>query len=106
MIETYFTLKALQFIPNLGTFEQTIFNMGKNTSILLGEYFETFVSNEIATGKYSSVSEVVRTALRLLEVEEQKSKKLRDELEIGENSPAITDFNPKKHLAELHKKHL
>lgn len=80
--------------------------MGKNTSILLGEYFDTFVSNEIATGKYNSVSEVIRTALRLLEFEEQKSKKLLEELEIGENSPMVENFNPIKHLQDSHKKHL
>lgn len=80
--------------------------MGKNTSILLGEYFDTFISNEIATGKYNSVSEVIRTALRLLEFEEQKSKKLLEELEIGENSPMVENFNPTKYLQDLHKKHL
>ncbi|WP_353088986.1 type II toxin-antitoxin system ParD family antitoxin [Flavobacterium sp.] len=78
--------------------------MAKNTSILLGDYFENFVNEEIASGRYSSVSEVVRSALRLLEVEEQKIKKLRSEIELGEASEMITDFDPEAHLAKLQKK--
>jgi antitoxin ParD1/3/4 len=58
--------------------------MGKNTSILLGDYFESYVNEKITSGKYSSVSEVIRTALRLLESEENKSKILINELKVGE----------------------
>ena len=50
--------------------------MARNTSILLGDYFENFINDQIATGKYSSVSEVVRTALRVFEQEELKTKSL------------------------------
>ena len=49
--------------------------MARNTSILLGDHFEEFILSEIASGKYSSASEVIRTALRLLEQEEEKKKK-------------------------------
>ena len=80
--------------------------MAKNTSILLGDHFENFISDEISSGRFSSVSEVVRTALRLLELEEQKMKKFREEIEIGEKSGMVSNFNPETHLANLHKKHL
>ena len=80
--------------------------MGRNTSISLGEHFENFINSEVSSGKYSSASEVVRSALRLLESEEQKLKELRNALMEGENSGMVEDFNPEKHLAELHKKHL
>ena len=40
--------------------------MARNTSILIGEYYENFINGQIATGKYNSVSEVGRTALRHL----------------------------------------
>ena len=36
--------------------------MAKNTSILLGDYFDNFINSQIKTGKYSSASEVVTLA--------------------------------------------
>ena len=80
--------------------------MGKNTSISLGDHFESFIKKEISTGRYSSVSEVVRTALRLLETEENKIKALRAAIEEGERSGLVEDFDPKAHLEVLHRKHL
>ena len=80
--------------------------MAKNTSILLGDHFNTFINEEVTSGRYSSASEVVRSALRLLEIEEKKVKWLRNELEIGEKSGFVKNYNPKKHLEELKKKHL
>jgi len=47
--------------------------MAKNTSILFGEHFKKFIHREVSSGKYASASEVVRTALRMLESEEKKS---------------------------------
>ena len=80
--------------------------MAKNTSILLGNHFENFINDEIASGRFNSVSEVIRTALRLLELEEQKIKQLRKEIEIGEKSGMVSNFDSEAHLASLHKKHL
>ena len=80
--------------------------MGKNTSISLGDHFERFIQKEISTGRYSSASEVVRTALRLLETEENKIKALRAAIEEGERSGLVEDFDPKAHLEALQRKHL
>lgn len=80
--------------------------MGRNTSISLGSHFENFINSSIASGKYSSASEVVRSALRLLELEEQKLKELRDALIEGENSPMVENFNAEQHLEDLHRKYL
>ena len=80
--------------------------MGKNTSILLGSHFEKFINNVISSGRYSSASEVIRTALRLLETEEQKVMELRKALDLGESSNFVDDFDPNKNLNDLHKKHL
>lgn len=80
--------------------------MGRNTSISLGSHFESFIHSEVNSGRYSSVSEVVRSALRLLESEEKKIKELRAALVEGEKSGMVENFDPKAHLAELHKKHL
>ena len=79
--------------------------MGKNTSISLGDYFENFINSEINSGRYGSVSEVIRTALRLLENEERKLNELRNALIAGEQSGFVEDFDPKEHLKALHQKH-
>jgi antitoxin ParD1/3/4 len=79
--------------------------MGKNTSISLGDHFEQFINNEISSGRYSSVSEVIRTALRLLEKEEKKLNELRTALIEGEESGWVDDFKPKDHLKALHRRH-
>lgn len=79
--------------------------MGKNTSISLGDHFENFINSEIKSGRYSSVSEVIRTALRLLESEERKLNDLRTALIVGEQSGFVEDFDPNEHLKALHKKH-
>lgn len=36
-------------------------------NIYLGEHFDTFVREQVATGRYANASEVVRDALRVLE---------------------------------------
>lgn len=80
--------------------------MAKNTSILLGEHFEKFIVKEVSSGKYSSASEVVRTALRMLESEEEKKSAIIKALTKGEKSKRVENFDPKAHLAKLHKKYL
>lgn len=80
--------------------------MAKNTSILLGEYFEEFIQRQVSSGKFSSASEVVRTALRLLEEQESKKKTLVNELKKGEKSGFVKNFDWDKFQKELHAKHL
>lgn len=80
--------------------------MGKNTSILLGDYFEKYVNEQITSGRYSSVSEVIRSALRLLESEENKSKTLVNELKLGEKSGMVKSFDRNENLKNLHAKHI
>lgn len=78
--------------------------MARNTSILLGSHFEDFIKSEVDSGKYGSASEVVRTALRLLELEELKNKSLVQALEEGEKSGFVKGFDRKAHLKKLHTK--
>ncbi len=80
--------------------------MAKNTSILLGDYFDNFINHQIKSGKYSSVSEVVRTALRMFEYEESKKSELIKELKKGEESGFIKDFDRTSFLENLHQKYL
>ncbi len=80
--------------------------MSKNTSISLGDHFESFISKKVGTGRYHSASEVIREGLRLMEQEEKKIEALRSALEIGENSDIAKDFNAKNHLKSIHAKNL
>lgn len=80
--------------------------MARNTSVLLGEHFESLINKEVSSGRYSSASEVVRDALRLFELENEKIKHLRKALEKGEKSGIRKNFNPQKHLESLHKKYV
>ncbi|MCB0806832.1 MAG: type II toxin-antitoxin system ParD family antitoxin [Bacteroidales bacterium] len=80
--------------------------MAKNTSILLGNYFENFIKEKIKSGQFSSASEVVRAALRMFEHEETKKDELIKELKKGEKSGFITDFDRNKFLKNIHEKHM
>lgn len=80
--------------------------MAKNTSILLGDYFDSFISKQIQSGKYSSASEVIRAALRIFEDEESKKLQLIKELKKGEKSGFVKNFNRHNFLKQLHKQHL
>jgi antitoxin ParD1/3/4 len=80
--------------------------MAHNTSILLGEHFEGFISAKVSSGRYNSASEVIRTALRLLEAEESKEKNLHKALRQGEKSGIDKNFDPKANLKKLHGKFL
>lgn len=50
----------------------------------LGEHGETFINNEVSSGRYGSASEVVRDALRNLEEHKSKLDALRAHLQEGE----------------------
>lgn len=67
--------------------------MGKNTSFSLDEHYSAFIEEEVASGRYRSASEVVRTALRLLEDRETSLRALRQALIAGENSGESTPFD-------------
>lgn len=78
--------------------------MAKNTSILLGDYFDGFINQQIKSGKYSSASEVVRAALRMFEHEETKKTELIKELKKGEKSGFSTNFHRETFKQNLHQK--
>jgi len=79
--------------------------MPKNTSILLGDYFDNFINSQVKTGRFSSASEVIRAALRMFEQEETKKEELLKELKKGEKSGFVKDFNRESFLTKLHKKY-
>jgi len=75
--------------------------MGRNTSVSLGNYFETFVDNSVSEGRYKNASEVIRAGLRLLEEEENKIIALKKAINEGIESGFAENFNPEKHLESL-----
>ncbi|MFT3911503.1 MAG: type II toxin-antitoxin system ParD family antitoxin [Ferruginibacter sp.] len=75
--------------------------MGRNTSVALGDYFESFVDKKVSTGRFKNASEVIRAGLRLLEEEESKVIALRKAIDEGINSGVVKNFDPKKHLEKL-----
>ena len=77
--------------------------MGKNTSIALGEHFEGFINEQIRSGRYSSVSEVIRASLRLLEEHERRVTLVRRALIDGEQSgdAGALDLNAIRTKAKL-----
>lgn len=79
--------------------------MSKNTSILLGDHFEAFVARQVKSGKFTSVSEVIRAALRLFEVEETKKERLIKELKKGEQSGFLPDFDRDAFMTGMRRKH-
>ncbi len=79
--------------------------MAKNTSILLGNYFENFIATQVQSGKFSSASEVVRAAMRLFEEEEKLKTELISELKKGEKSGLVEMFDRKEFVKFLHNKY-
>lgn len=60
--------------------------MAKNTSVTLGDHFDGFVAEQVQSGRYGSVSEVIRAGLRKLEDDEQKLATLRTLIAEGKES--------------------
>lgn len=57
------------------------------TSVALSPHFESFVKQQVSSGRFNNVSEVVRAGLRLLEDQEQlkalKLQELRASIDAG-----------------------
>ena len=71
------------------------------TSLSLGEHWEMFIRNEVASGRYGSASEVVRDALRSLEIRKTKLDALRAHLAEGEAQAARGEFVEGYSLSKL-----
>lgn len=57
--------------------------MARTTSFTLGKDLEEFVTEKVASGAYSSASEVLREALRRMAEEERKEQELLAALDAG-----------------------
>ena len=75
-----------------------------NTSISLGQHWETFIRKEVASGRYGSVSEVVRDGLRALEERSSRLEALRAHLAEGAAQAGrgeFVDYSLEGLIAEL-----
>ena len=64
--------------------------MSRTTSVTIGKSLDGFVGKMIRSGRYGSTSEVMRSALRLLEREENQLNLLRRAVDEGEDSGVCT----------------
>jgi antitoxin ParD1/3/4 len=60
--------------------------MPRTTSVTIGAQLDEFVGKLIQSGRYGSASEVMRSALRLLERQENEDVALRSAIEEGERT--------------------
>jgi antitoxin ParD1/3/4 len=75
------------------------------TSLSLGDHWDVFIKNQVASGRYGSASEVVQDALRHMEEYDNKLTVLRSHLAEGEAQATkgefINDYSVDRLLTEL-----
>ena len=76
-------------------------NMARTVTVSLGPHYEEFIRQSIAGGRYNNASEVIRSALRLLEEDEARLAAIRAALIEGEKSGIIEDFDPQEFMKRL-----
>ncbi len=76
--------------------------MPRNTSVTIGNHFETFIAERIDEGRFCSASEVVRAGLRLLEEQEARVEQLRAALIEGEES-GFVEYSLQEFMDSLEK---
>jgi antitoxin ParD1/3/4 len=74
--------------------------MGKNTSVVIGEAQEAFVRSQIAKGRFATASEMVREGLGLLEERETKLEHLRRLIADGEASGDYQEIRIEDYFVE------
>ncbi len=79
--------------------------MKKNTSIILGNHFEEFVKQEVSSGRYASVSEVIRNGLRKLEEEKHYRSLIEEALIVGEQSGSYEPFDNEEFKKRMREKY-
>ena len=78
--------------------------MPRTTSLTIGTQLEDFIGKLIESGRYGTTSEVVRSALRLLERQENQTAALRSAVEAGELS-GESDLSLRDIAARVKQKH-
>jgi antitoxin ParD1/3/4 len=79
------------------------------SSFTLGEHYESFIKDLVASGRYASASEVMRDSLRLMEerehVREAKLQALRASIQEGLDSGPSQPLDMKKIRTKAQKQH-
>lgn len=78
--------------------------MSRTTSVTIGPQLDEFVGKLIESGRYGSTSEVLRSALRLLERQENQMAALRTALEAGERS-GVSELSLHDIASQVKQKH-
>jgi antitoxin ParD1/3/4 len=73
--------------------------MSEDATFHLETYFQAFIEEMVASGRFSSPSQVVQAGLRLLEQRESQADALAAALQEGEDSGLAEDFDFDKFLA-------
>ncbi|MFT5116363.1 MAG: antitoxin ParD1/3/4 [Parasphingorhabdus sp.] len=55
----------------------------KNTTIILGDHFRSYVTKKVRSGRYSNTSEVIRDGLRRMEEDDEKQEALKKRIALG-----------------------
>jgi antitoxin ParD1/3/4 len=73
--------------------------MSKDATFHLETFFLAFIEEMVASGRYSSPSQVVQAGLRVLEQRESHADALATALQEGEDSGWVEDFDFDEFLA-------
>jgi len=73
----------------------------KNTSITLGEHFDQYIAEQLASGRYRTASELIRESLRLHEERDVKIAAMRAAIEEGVASGLYENFSFEELRREL-----
>ncbi len=88
----------------INTVKGGVLPMARTTSVTIGAPLDDFVGKLIESGRYGSTSEIVRSALRLLERQENQLAALKQAVEAGEQS-GESDFSLRDIAARVKQQH-
>jgi antitoxin ParD1/3/4 len=79
--------------------------MAKNTSISLSDHFIKYAAQQVGSGRFGSISEVVRDGLRLHEERQARIDALDAAIEEGLNSGPARPFDADDFMRRMRAKH-
>ena len=78
--------------------------MAKNTSIILGAFYDDIIKEELSKGKYATASEIIREGLRLVYERNLKISSLNKALDEGEQSGEAVLYDSNDLIKKMTKK--